>query len=65
VIVCVCHDVSETDVVEHVLGGCQTPDEVAERTGASTSCGTCTQRLCGLVTATRGAESARTAATVA
>ena len=64
-IVCVCHDVSETDVVEHVLGGCNTPEAVAEHTGASTSCGTCTQRLCGLVQATRGAESARSAATVA
>ena len=64
-IVCVCHDVSETDVVEHVLAGCHTPEAVAERTGASTSCNTCVNRLCGLVQATRGAESARDAATVA
>lgn len=60
-IVCVCHDVSETDVVEHVLGGCSTPEAVAEHTGASTSCNTCVDRLCGLVKATRAAESARTA----
>lgn len=60
-IVCVCHAVTDTDVVEHVLSGCRTPDDVAAATGASTGCGSCRERLCGLVQATVGAESARTA----
>ena len=58
---CICHAVTEGDVSESVHAGRSTPDEVAEHTGASTSCGSCRERLCGLVAATRGVDSARLA----
>ena len=57
--VCICHAVTEGEVHEHVLSGLDTADAVAERTGASTSCGSCRERLCGLVRATRATDSVR------
>jgi bacterioferritin-associated ferredoxin len=53
---CICHAVTESEVVDEVRAGHDTPDAVAERTDASTSCGSCRERLCGLVSATRAVE---------
>jgi bacterioferritin-associated ferredoxin len=53
---CICHAVTEGDVSESVRQGRDTPDAVAEHTGASTSCGSCRERLCGLVRATRATD---------
>jgi len=56
---CICHAVTEGDVHDSVRAGCDTPDAVADRTGASTSCGSCRDRLCGLVSASRAADGVR------
>jgi bacterioferritin-associated ferredoxin len=54
---CICHAVTEGDVSASVREGRETPDAVAEHTRASTSCGSCRERLCGLVSAVRGVDS--------
>jgi bacterioferritin-associated ferredoxin len=56
---CICHAVTEGEVHATVRAGHDTADAVAERTGASTSCGSCRERLCGLVRATRATDSVR------
>jgi len=56
---CVCHAVTEHQVAASVLDGHVTADAVAEQTGASTGCGSCRERLCGLVRAARAADAVR------
>ena len=47
--VCLCHAVSESDVHAAVLAGHVEAAAVAEHTGASTGCGTCTDLLSDVV----------------
>jgi bacterioferritin-associated ferredoxin len=56
VFVCICHAVTESDVRAAVDAGDRTAEDVAERTSASTGCGTCTERLCAVVDALRPAD---------
>ena len=44
-IVCVCKAVSERDIRRAVAGGCDSVEEIARCTGATTGCGTCTRKV--------------------
>jgi bacterioferritin-associated ferredoxin len=59
VFVCICHAVSDGDVRTAVAAGDRTADDVSARTGASTGCGTCRERLCAVVDACLPATSDR------
>jgi bacterioferritin-associated ferredoxin len=51
---CVCFCVTEEEVREEVANGARTEEQVGERCGAGTSCGTCVERLgCLIETALR------------
>jgi bacterioferritin-associated ferredoxin len=51
---CVCFCVTEEEVCAEVANGARTEEEVGERCGAGTSCGTCVERLgCLIETALR------------
>ncbi len=50
--VCLCHAVTEREVVTAVLeGGAQTVAAVGEATGAGTGCGSCHDRIEGVLAA--------------
>jgi bacterioferritin-associated ferredoxin len=42
---CICHAVTEREIIEVVDSGADTVDAVAYATGASTGCGTCHDRI--------------------
>jgi bacterioferritin-associated ferredoxin len=48
---CVCFCVTEEEVAAEVADGASTEEEVGERCGAGTSCGTCVERLGCLIAA--------------
>jgi bacterioferritin-associated ferredoxin len=47
---CICLAVTEDEVLETIEDGARTEDEVGERCGAGTGCGSCLDRICGLLT---------------
>jgi bacterioferritin-associated ferredoxin len=40
-IVCVCHRISDRDILRHARAGCESFDELQFQTGVSTCCGCC------------------------
>jgi bacterioferritin-associated ferredoxin len=46
---CICHAVTETEIIEAVDNGADTVEAVAEATGASTGCGSCHDRVEDLI----------------
>jgi bacterioferritin-associated ferredoxin len=48
---CVCFCITEEEVAAEVANGAHTREEVSERCGAGTSCGTCVERLGCLIKA--------------
>ncbi len=48
-IVCSCHRVSDRLIVQAVLGGASTAEQVSRCTGAGTGCGTCQPTLARVV----------------
>ena len=48
---CICSGVTEAEVVEVVLDGARDESEVGDACGAGTGCGTCLERICGLISA--------------
>ena len=48
---CICHGVTEADVVATVRSGARTEESVGERCGAGTGCGSCLDRICALISA--------------
>jgi bacterioferritin-associated ferredoxin len=48
---CVCFSVTEEEVTEEVARGAHTEEQLGERCGAGTSCGTCVERLGCLIAA--------------
>ena len=52
--VCLCHAVTEDEVRDEIAAGARTPGEVADRCDAGNGCGSCVDRICGLISATRG-----------
>ncbi|MBJ8347161.1 bacterioferritin-associated ferredoxin [Antrihabitans sp. YC2-6] len=47
--VCICKAVTEAEVHEHCVAGAQTPDAIGERCGAGLGCGTCVDRINGIL----------------
>ncbi|VTR97384.1 FAD-dependent oxidoreductase [Tuwongella immobilis] len=47
--ICNCHQVSESAIVEAVRGGCRTLPELVTRTGAGTGCGSCQGQLAAVL----------------
>jgi bacterioferritin-associated ferredoxin len=48
---CVCFSVTEEEVTEEVARGAHTEEQIGDRCGAGTSCGTCVERLGCLIAA--------------
>jgi bacterioferritin-associated ferredoxin len=42
---CVCFCVTEEEIQDEISAGARTEEEIGERCGAGTSCGTCVERL--------------------
>jgi bacterioferritin-associated ferredoxin len=60
---CVCFSVTEEEVGEEVARGARTEEELGDRCGAGTSCGTCVERLgCLIEAALRDRSTAETLA---
>ncbi|TSE00685.1 (2Fe-2S)-binding protein [Skermania sp. ID1734] len=47
--VCICRAVTEKEVAEVVDAGARTVDDVGERCGAGTGCGSCKERICAIL----------------
>ncbi|GAA1245952.1 FAD-dependent oxidoreductase [Prauserella halophila] len=47
-IVCRCNSVSKAKIIEAYRGGASTVDAIAQRTRASTGCGSCREAVCGI-----------------
>lgn len=48
---CICHAVPVDDVAACIEAGAHDENAVAEATGAGTSCGSCLERICELISA--------------
>ena len=42
---CVCFSITEEEIQDEISAGAATEEEIGERCGAGTSCGTCVERL--------------------
>ncbi len=42
---CVCFSITEEEIQDEISAGARTEEELGERCGAGTSCGTCVERL--------------------
>ena len=42
---CVCFSITEEEIQDEISAGAHTEEEIGERCGAGTSCGTCVERL--------------------
>jgi len=42
---CVCFCITEEEIQDEITAGARTEEEIGERCGAGTSCGTCVERL--------------------
>jgi bacterioferritin-associated ferredoxin len=62
VIVCHCEVVNDRSIRAEVLRGAETVDEVGERCGAGTHCGSCRPTIWALVAALTAAEQEQPAA---
>jgi bacterioferritin-associated ferredoxin len=49
--VCICEGVTEREVRDEIAGGAHTAEAIGARCGAGTSCGTCLDRICDLLSA--------------
>jgi bacterioferritin-associated ferredoxin len=49
VYVCVCARVRETEIKSVIRAGARDEHDVGEACGAGTGCGTCVERICGLL----------------
>ena len=47
--VCICSAVTAVEVDAVIAAGARCEEEVAERTGAGTGCGSCVDRICDLL----------------
>lgn len=52
---CICHAVTDREVVDHVHAGADTIDRVGDSCQAGTGCGTCHDHLERIIDAQRGA----------
>jgi bacterioferritin-associated ferredoxin len=51
--VCICEAVTERQVRDEIATGADSVEAIADRTAASTSCGTCTERIQELLDSAR------------
>ena len=49
---CICYGVTQAEVEDAITAGACTEDEVGDRCGAGTGCGSCLDRICELLRAT-------------
>jgi bacterioferritin-associated ferredoxin len=49
VFVCICHAVTDREILEHIQLGADSEDEIGRRCGAGTGCGSCLDRICDLI----------------
>jgi len=49
VYVCICHAVTELELRTHIAEGAHSEDELTERCGAGSSCGTCLDHIADLI----------------
>ena len=54
--ICICAAITAADVLACCRAGARTAEEVAERCGAGTGCGTCFEHIDTILTATSGTE---------
>ncbi len=47
--VCVCHAVTENEVVDCVIAGASSVEAVGDTCGAGTACGACKVKICDLI----------------
>jgi bacterioferritin-associated ferredoxin len=47
--VCICHGVTENDVLAEIATGARDEEEIGERSGAGTGCGMCVDKICALL----------------
>ncbi|MBE7412149.1 MAG: (2Fe-2S)-binding protein [Leptospiraceae bacterium] len=47
--VCLCKDVSESELVEAVHSGCDTFEKLVEKTRATTGCGSCAKSVIAIL----------------
>jgi bacterioferritin-associated ferredoxin len=48
---CICYAVTTVEVREHIEAGAASEEEVGDACGAGTGCGSCLDRICGLISA--------------
>jgi bacterioferritin-associated ferredoxin len=53
---CICHAVQVADVTACIDSGAHDEETVAEATGAGTACGSCLDRICEILRASRPAQ---------
>lgn len=46
---CICYAVTEPQVRTTILAGARTIEEIGDRCGAGTGCGSCVDRLCDML----------------
>jgi bacterioferritin-associated ferredoxin len=47
--VCICHGVTDNEINAEIATGARTEEEIGERCGAGTGCGTCVDKICALL----------------
>jgi bacterioferritin-associated ferredoxin len=57
--VCICHAVTEHEVRAEIVAGARTEDDIGASCGAGTSCGSCLDRICTLLSETSALAAAR------
>ena len=50
--VCICHGVTEGEISAEISTGARTEEEIGDRCGAGTGCGTCVEKICALLRST-------------
>ena len=47
--VCICHAVTATEVKAEIAAGACTEQQIGERCGAGTGCGSCVEKICAIL----------------
>ncbi|MGH3343877.1 MAG: (2Fe-2S)-binding protein [Carbonactinosporaceae bacterium] len=47
--VCICHGVTEREVRREIAAGARSAEDIGDRCGAGTGCGSCVDRVCALL----------------
>ena len=55
--VCICYAVTQTEVEAEISTGACTEQQIGERCGAGTGCGSCVEKICAILRRTSDCES--------